>query len=683
MSWRVAVDTGGTFTDIVAVDDVSGERLVRKTPSTPDDPADAFEQALGMLPIAVDDISIALHGTTVATNAILEAKYAPLGLIVTEGYRELLEVARQTVPGEFGDITWWIKPPRVVPLEHVREVGGRLDHAGVELRPLDEPAVRLAARELRALGLEAIAISFIHSYRSVAHETRARELVLEEHPDCFVSISSGVIREYREYERTLTTCLNSGLMPRLSSYVGRLAGLLGDGTRLFIMKSSGGLAGVAELVERPVGAVLSGPAAGVVGTSRAAAAAGYDDVLTLDMGGTSTDIALVTGGAPDIQSEGTLDVYDLKAPMIDMTAVGAGGGSIAWLTGGGALRVGPRSAGSSPGPVAYGRGGSEPTLTDANLVLGRLGAALAGGTVELDRGAAISAVRESIAEPLSLSVEAAAAGILEIAGASITAGIRVVSVKRGRDPRDYVLAAFGGAGPLHACLIAGELGIATVLVPASPGASAAAGLLGADLRVDELVTDVQRDDRLDTARLDAALYEARHRARAQLESQGFAGGESRLESFLDLRYVGQASELRVPLRSTDAAVDDTVVQQAVTGFHRAHEASYGYAYEGEEAVEIVNIGVTGTGILQSGAALPPATEPSTWPAQRSGERLAWFHAQERTTPLYDRPPGAVEGLLTGPAIIEQYDSTVVVDPGWTARQVASGELLLEEATSGV
>ena len=539
-----------------------------------------------------------------------------------------------------------------------------------------------AARELRALELEAIAISFIHSYRSVAHEERARELVLEEHPDCFVSISSDVIREYREYERTLTTCLNSGLMPRLSSYVGRLEGLLGESTRLFIMKSSGGVAGVAELVERPVGAVLSGPAAGVVGTSRAAASAGYDDVLTLDMGGTSTDIALVAGGAPDIQSEGTLDVYDLKAPMIDMTAVGAGGGSIAWLTGGGALRVGPRSAGSSPGPVAYGRGGSEPTLTDANLALGRLGTTLAGGTVELDREAAIAAVRGLIAEPLSLSVEAAAAGILEIAAANITAGIRVVSVRRGRDPRDYVLVAFGGAGPLHACLIAGELGIATVLVPASPGASAAAGLLGADLRVDELVTDVQRDDGLDMPRLDAALGEARRRALAQLESQGFAGAESRLEVFLDMRYVGQASELRVPLSSADASVDNTAVQDAVTGFHRAHEASYGYAYDGEEAVEIVNIGVTGTGVLQSGAALPASAEPSAWPVQQSGERLAWFDTQERTTPLYERPPGAVEGSLAGPAIIEQYDSTVVVEPGWTARQLASGELLLEKASDG-
>ena len=677
MSWRVAVDTGGTFTDVVAVDEDSGERLVRKTPSTPDDPTEAFGQALALLPIELGDVAVALHGTTVATNAILEADYAPLGLIVTEGYRELLEVARQTVPGEFGDITWWIKPPRVVPLEHVREVGGRLDHTGAELRPLDESAVREAARELRALGLEAIAISFLHSYRSVLHEQRARELVLEEYPECFVSISSDVIREYREYERTLTTCLNSGLMPRLSSYVERLEGALDDRTRLFIMKSSGGVAGVAELIERPVGAVLSGPAAGVVGSSRAANAAGYADVLTLDMGGTSTDIALVSGGQPDILSEGRLDVYDLKAPMIDMTAVGAGGGSIAWLTGGGALRVGPKSAGSSPGPVAYGRGGTEPTLTDANLVLGRLGSTLAGGAVELDREAACAAVGEMIAAPLGLELEAAASGVLEIAAANISAGIRVVSVKRGRDPRDYALVAFGGAGPLHACLIAGELRIETVLVPPSPGASAAEGLLGADLRVDELVTDIQRDDTLDLERLGDALTEARGRALAQLEAQAFGEAESRLDSFLDLRYGGQAAELRVPLPAADGAVADSAVRDAIAAFHRTHEERYGYAYEGEEAVEIVNVGVTGTGALSSDTARAGAAASSPWSTHQVGARPVWFDGRTEETAIYERPSGEVEGSLSGPAIIEQYDSTIVIEPGWTGRQIAPGELVLE------
>ena len=680
MSWRVAVDTGGTFTDVVAVDEASGERHVGKTASTPDDPTIAFRRALELLPVDTGDISVALHGTTVATNAILEADYAPLGLIVTEGYRAVLEVARQTVPGEFGDITWWIKPPRVVPLEHVREVGGRLDFTGEELRPLDEQAVRVAARELRALGLEAIAISFIHSYANVAHEQRARELVLEEHPECFVSISSDVIREYREYERTLTTCLNGGLMPLLSSYVEWLEQTLDNEARLFVMKSSGGVTGVGELVERPVGAVLSGPAAGVIGTARAASSAGFADVLTLDMGGTSTDIALITGGEPDILSEGRLDAYDLKAPMLDMTAVGAGGGSIVWLTGGGALRVGPKSAGSAPGPVAYGRGGTEPTLTDANLVLGRLGTTLAGGEVELDREAAYAAVAEAIGEPLGLGTEEAAVGILEIAAANITTGIRVVSVKRGRDPRDYVLVAFGGAGPLHACLVAGELGVTTVLVPASPGAGAAEGLLAADLRVDELVTEVQRDDALDLERLESALAETRRRALAQLESQGFAADASTLDAFFDLRYAGQASELRVAAPTNGGPLDERDVRETVAAFHRAHDTRYGYSYAGEDAVEIVNVGVTGKGTLDTADLPAPEVAATSWAEHRHGERAAWFSGHEQATPLFVRPEGQVTDSLEGPAIVEQYDSTTVVDPGWIARQPAAGQLVLERSS---
>ena len=675
MGWRVAIDTGGTFTDLVALDEVSGERVVRKTPSTPDDPTRAFATALELLPAGRDEIALALHGTTVATNAILEARYAPLGLIVTEGYREILEVARQTVPGEFGDITWWIKPPRVVPLEHVREVGGRLDHTGAELSSLDEEAVREAARELRALGLEAIAISFIHSYRDVAHEQRAREVVLEEHPECFVSISSDVIREYREYERTLTTCLNSGLMPGLSSYVERLDGALGDDTRLFIMKSSGGVAGAQELAEKPVGAVLSGPAAGVLEAAGAASDAGYEHVLTLDMGGTSTDIALVSDGKPELLSEGRIDVYDLKAPMIDMTAVGAGGGSIAWLTGGGALRVGPKSAGSVPGPVAYGAGGEEPTLTDANVVLGRLGSSLAGGAVELDREAAADALGEKIASPLGLDLEVAAAGVLELAVASMTTGIRVVSVKRGRDPRDYALVAFGGAGPLHACLVADELGIETVLVPRSPGASSAEGLLRADLRVDEVVTAVQRDDALDLDALQTALGVARTRVESTLAEQGFASKQRRLELFLDVRYAGQASELRVSL---EGDVSERSVRAGCAAFHRTHEDRYGYAYEGEEAVEIVNVGVTGTGSLAVSALASDPTRSTTWAALARSERAVWFSGERTTTPVFERPSTPVNDVVAGPAIIEQYDSTLVVEPGWRGRQ-PRGELILERS----
>src|SRR4051812_39842315 len=457
-------------------------------------------------------VEMVLHGSTVATNAILEAKYSRMGLIVTRGYRHMLEVARQNVPGVFGAITYWIKPPRVVPLELVREVGGRLDHRGRELEPVAEDDVRRVAAEYRELGIEAIAVSLMHSYRDPAHERRVRELILEEHPECFVSLSSDVIREYREYERTLSTCLNTGLMPLLSRYVGRLqdrSGDLGVDAPLRIMKSSGGVARASELIERPIAAALSGPAAGVIAAAALAAEDGYTDVLTLDMGGTSADIALIENGTPRLLNEGKVDIYDIKSPMVDLTTVGAGGGSIAWLGASGALRVGPESAGSTPGPACYGKGGESPTVTDANLVLGRISPYLLGGTIQLDRDAAGQAIRSKIAEPMGLSVLEAASGILRIADHNMALGVRLVSVQRGRDPRGYVLVPFGGAGGLHAALVAEELGIRRILVPVSPGATSAEGLLQSDVRVDHVITHVMRQDRVDADALDRAAQDLR------------------------------------------------------------------------------------------------------------------------------------------------------------------------------
>ena len=518
MSWRIGIDTGGTFTDLVALNDVTGEEKVFKTSSTPDDPSRAFltaiEGVLDEIGTSASDITMLLHGTTVATNAVLEAKYSRLGLIVTKGYRDMLEVARQNVPGEFGAISWWIKPPRIVPLELVREADGRLNFKGEELRPLDEKQIRLAAQEYRELEVKAIAVSFLHSYQNPYHEERAREIILEEYPECFVSISSDVIREYREYERTLTTCLNTGLMPLLSTYLDRLNDRAGEGgvdAPLYIMKSSGGVATVDELIKRPIAASLSGPAAGVIAAAAISKAAGIDDVLTLDMGGTSTDMALIEGGIPRLLNEGKIDIYDIKSPMIDMTTVGAGGGSIAWLAGSKALRVGPQSAGSNPGPVCYGNGGTEPTITDANLVLGRIPPYLLGGAIPLDKQAAYDAIQTKIAEPLGLSVEKAAAGILEIATQNIASGIRVVSVRRGRDPRNYALFPFGGAGGLLVSPVANALDMRSILVPTAPGATAAAGLLYSNVRVDHVITDVQREDALNTERLNDEFLQVRDR----------------------------------------------------------------------------------------------------------------------------------------------------------------------------
>lgn len=690
MSWRIGIDTGGTFTDVVALNDVTGEEKVFKTSSIPDDPSRAFlagiEGVLAEIGASASDVTMLLHGTTVATNAVLEAKYSRLGLIVTNGYRDMLEVARQNVPGEFGAITWWIKPTRVVPLELVREVEGRLNYRGEELRPLNEQQIRLAAREYRDLGVKAIAVSFLHSYQNPVHEERARELIVEEYPECFVSISADVIREYREYERTLTTCLNTGLMPLLSTYLDRLgdrAQGAGIEAPLYVMKSSGGVATANELIKRPIAASLSGPAAGVIAAAAISGAAEIHDVLTLDMGGTSTDMALIEGGIPRLLTEGKIDIYDIKAPMIDMTTVGAGGGSIAWLSGSKALRVGPQSAGSFPGPVCYGRGGQEPTITDANLVLGRIPPYLLGGSIPLDRQAAYEAIKTKIAEPLGLSVEKAAAGILEIATQNIAAGIRVVSVRRGRDPRNYALFAFGGAGGLMASPVANALDMSRILIPTAPGATAAAGLLYSDVRVDHVITDVQLEDALDVDRLNDEFLQLRERVTQDLALQGFDRKGIRLQAFLDMRYVGQAFEIRVSLPIPDGSIAGSLAS-TIKDFHIAHEDQYGYSYENKTLVEIVNIGVTGFGLLA-----PPRQ------SSKGSSNLRWSDLLKSTLPMYlneasgfvdcpvyERPKEPISESLAGPAVIEQYDTTTVVEPGWEVTVNEFGHLLLTRNAKG-
>ncbi|MGE0505117.1 MAG: hydantoinase/oxoprolinase family protein, partial [Solirubrobacterales bacterium] len=562
-----------------------------------------------------------------------------------------------------------------------REVGGRLDHRGRELTPLDEDSVRRVARENAQLGSEAVAVSLMHSYRDPSHEQRVRELIQEEHPDCFISISSDVIREYREYERTLSTCLNTGLMPLLSRYVGRLQERLeGAGVEapLRIMKSSGGVVRAQELIERPIAAALSGPAAGVIAAATIAASDGHGDVLTLDMGGTSADIALVEGGEPRLLSEGRVDIYDIKSPMVDLTTVGAGGGSIAWLSASGALRVGPQSAGSTPGPVCYGNGGEEPTVTDANLVLGRISPYLLGGAIELDSAAAAAAIEARLSGSLGMSVPEAASGILRIAVHNMALGVRLVSVRRGLDPRRYVLMPFGGAGGLHAAMVADELGMTRILVPASPGATSAEGLLQSDVRVDHVVTDVQREDQVDVERIAAASAEVGERTARELRDEGFEEDGITTSRFLDLRYFGQAYEIRVPI-AAERELDEAAVAEAIRDFHRLHEAQYGYSYEGEEQVELVNVGITGFGRLRRPSARADEAAEGDWESLRKSTRPVWNpdRAEFVDCGVYERPGGRVAGSLPGPAIVEQYDSTLVVEEGWEATALPSGHLAVD------
>jgi N-methylhydantoinase A len=686
MAWRIGVDTGGTFTDVVAVDETTGRRHVRKTSSTPDDPSRAFTQGIRELleEVGVDagEVSFISHGTTVATNAILESRYARLGLIVTRGYRGMLEVGRQTVPGDFGDITWWLKPPRVVPLELVREAPGRLDYQGRELVPLDENAVRAIAAEFRAMGIDAIAVSFLHSYRNPAHERRARELILEAHPGCFVSVSSDVIREYREYERTLSTCLNTGLMPLVTSYLNNLQTRLASediDARLYVMKSSGGIIHASEMAPQPIAAVLSGPAAGIVTACYYGKAAGHPNLITIDIGGTSTDICLIDQATPNMLTEGRIDIYNIKAPMIDMHTVGAGGGSIAWLAAGRSLRVGPQSAGAQPGPVCYGRGGQLPALTDAHIVLGRVSPYLLGGAIALDVEAARRAIDTHIARPLGIGVEDAAMGILDLATNNIAQGINVVSVKRGRDPRDYALMAFGGAGGLNACLVAESLGIRTIVSPPSPGVTSAEGLLSTNVRSDRVITDVQREDALDLPRVAREFAAIHAQVLEDLAREGFVGTDTAVTGFADMRYVGQAYEVRVPVTIRDGTLDDAAIREAIRTFHRTHDDRFGYEYEGRQPVEIVNIGATGFGLFPPLVTAREERADCSWPrARRSVRRGVFRRGGEVELPVYERSLAPVGQPVDGPCVIEQYDATLVVEPGWRAELDTTGQIILTQ-----
>ena len=683
--WRVGIDVGGTFTDVVALNEVTGERRVHKTASTPADPSEGFirglEQLLDEVGAGTDSVSFLSHGTTVATNAILEAKYAQMGLIVTRGFREILECARQTVPGDFGDYTWWQKPPRVVPLELVREASGRLNFRGEELEPIDEEEVRGLALEFKKMGVNAIAVSLIHSYRNTEHEEHVRDLLKEAYPDCYVSISADVIREYREYERTLSTCLNTGLMPLLSTYVGSLEERLrsaGVTAPLYVMKSSGGIVRGPEIVTQPIAAVLSGPAAGVVTAAHYSQLSDRPRIITLDVGGTSSDICLIDDGKPHMLTEGRIDIFDIKTPMVDIHTVGSGGGSIAWLTAGRSVRVGPQSAGADPGPVCYGKGGTEPTITDAHLVLGRISPYLLAGAIDLDVKAARGAITTHVAEPLVLGVEEAASGVLEIASAKITQGINVVSVKRGRDPRDYTLFAFGGAGGLNCCLVADMLQIDTVVVPPSPGVTSAEGLLFTDVRSDHVITDVQREDLLEIERLQQEYETVQQAVVDDLTREGFTNERIVVEGFVDMRYAAQAYELRVQMVLSDGAMIEDVLLDAVHRFHGLHDDRYGYSYEGRELVEIVNIGATGLGVFARPELRRIEADNLSWEKARTAVRSAYFKEAGGFVdcPVYERSRAPIGDRIDGPAVIEQYDATLVVEPNWAGEVDALGQIVL-------
>jgi N-methylhydantoinase A len=663
----IAVDIGGTFTDITLADPATARVLRAKTPSTPHDPSEAFLTGVRMVldaaqaaPTAVGRV---LHGTTVATNLILEGKGAHTVLVTTRGFRHVLEIGRQDIP-RAANLYAWIKPERPVPPRRVLEVDERIAADGSVLRPLNEADIATLADRCRHLGAEAVAVCLLHSFSNPTHERRVAEGLRAALPGVAVTASVDVLPVVREYERSVATILNARIMPAVSTYVAKLEERLqgaGITAPLLLMQSNGGVAGAASIRRSPVVTALSGPAAGVIGARDAAAAAGFGNLITVDIGGTSADICLMRDGRISLTHRGKVGDWPLPLPMVDMVTIGAGGGSLAQIERG-ALIVGPASAGARPGPACYGLGGERPTVTDAHVVLGHLPGNLLGGGMTLDTEKARAAIEAHVAGPLGLPLHEAARGILAIANGNMIGAIRIVSVERGHDPRDFALMGFGGAGPLHACALAEALDIGTVLIPPAPGVLCAEGLLAAQLRA-EFSRSVLRASPLSDAGMDNVFAELEADAAVWLDEEAVPAQDRRISRTALMCYEGQGAELPVPwagsLTATEAA------------FAEAHATLYGFTLE--SPVRLVTIRVDAAGVLPplARAGLPPGTG-----VVPSGQVAVHFATGTQQAAVFDRAAMGTGDRFDGPAIVTQLDATTLVPPGWSGAMHDSGMLVL-------
>ncbi|MGI6877326.1 hydantoinase/oxoprolinase family protein [Microbacterium sp. gxy059] len=682
MTLRIGVDTGGTFTDVCAFDEATARVHVRKVSSTPEDPGRAIVQGVTEIldqigDRTIDEVGYFAHGTTVGTNALLTGRGAVTGLITTRGFRDLLELGRGRRPSMYDPRA--DKPTPQVPRHLRKEVTERLRHTGAVETPLDEDDVRRAVRELRDQGVRSIAVCLLYSYLDGAHERRVGEIVREEIPDAYVSLSSDVLPEFREYERLSTVVTNAYVGPVVANYLARLRGVLADrGLEAVphVTQSNGGVIPFATAESFPVRLVLSGPSTGVVGAAQICQAAGFDDIITFDMGGTSSDISLVQEGRPKVTAGMELDGRPVRSPMLDIHTVGAGGGSLAWIDSGNHLRVGPQSAGAFPGPACYGNG-DEAAVTDANVVLRMLNPEyLLNGQMKIDREASVAAVRR-LAGPLGLSVEETALGILRVVTANMARAIRVVSVQRGYDPRDYALVPFGGAGPLHASRLAQELGMRTIVVPEIPGAQSALGLLMTDVKTDFMRTQITPVDAAGAEGLDAVFDELASRAAEWFDEEEVEPEGRELLRRMDLRYRGQNFELAIEVPEGHRFAADGVAR-VVELFHEAHERVYGYRSE-DAAVEVVTFRLEASG--EAAHVDTRRDETSESDPQRAfvGIRSTCFDPSDGyvDTPIYDRSRLTPGDVIAGPAIVEQMDTTTVLLPGDTCRVDDYRNLVIE------
>ena len=694
---RIGVDIGGTFTDAVLVSDATGETRIAKVPSTPADPSrgflDAVDRILDLAEAEPSDVSYLVHGTTVATNSLIEGKTPRTAFITTEGFRDLLEIGRQVRPSLYD--VHFEKPAPLVPRNLCFEVRERLDSRGGVLEPLDEAAVRAIAERLVREEVVSVAVCLLHAYLNPVHEKRIGEMLRARVPGLVVSLSSEVCPEFREYFRASTTIINARVRPVLARYLESIEERLRSrnvSAELLIMQSSGGVLTFETGAEKPVYMIESGPAAGVIVSNHIAGGLGHANAISFDMGGTTAKVGLILDGRPDITKEyevGTQAApgigqarasgYPIRTPVIDLVEIGAGGGSIAWVDSGGILRVGPESAGADPGPICYGRGGDDPTITDANLLLGRLNPDFfLGGEMGLRADAAREGIDRRCAEPMGMDAVACANGIVEIANAAMTNALRVMTVQRGYDPRDMAMVAFGGAGPLHANRLCAEMRIGLLVVPPSPGTASALGLLVTDLKHEFSRTRIMVEGEEGTSQINRIFAEMEAEGRAALRREGMSDERISFVRHVEMRYSGQSHELAVECPA--GTLTGTDIEAVRHRFHVEHDRTYGHGYP-DEATEMVNFRLAALGTI----AKPRLREiePASGPASeaRKGTRPVWFEPADGlvATPVYDRSRLAAGHRFEGPAIVEEIDSTTLVLPGYAVTVDRFGNLLISPA----
>lgn len=688
---RLGVDVGGTFTDLVLIDDASGKISLNKVPTTPEDPSigviDGAMEICDTAGVKPADVRQFFHGTTIATNIVLEHNGARAGMITTEGYRDILHIARHKRPYNFSiqqDLPWQRHP--LVRRRYRLPISERIIAPDGEIqKPLDEQAVRESVRKLKQSGVEAVAVCFMFSFLNPAHEKRAGEIIREEWPEVYMSLSHEVIPQYREYERFSTTCLNSYVGPKTANYVRNLDQKLKERAfhaELHLMQTNGGVATAQGAVERPVTLLMSGPVAGLIGGIWASKLAGYDNAITLDVGGTSADIGVAPEGRMTMKHllDTKIGDYQAMVPMVDIDTIGAGGGSIAYVDKGGVFRVGPKSAGAVPGPCCYGRGGELATSTDCQAVLGRLNPDnFLGGRMGLRTDLSRKAIQDQLCGPLGMNVEEAALGAIKILNHSMIQSIEMNSVRKGYDPREFALVAFGGAGPLQACELAQELAIPLVLIPPSPGLTSALGLLATDLSYDFSRTQLQLLSDPDLARIAADYRDLEALAAERLDADDIPPQDRVFVRVAECRYQGQGYELRVDITGDPSSPD--FIANLIEAFNQAHDREYGRHFTDKD-VELVNVRVIGIGKipalktneLASGSAEPDADALSS-------HRDVVFEVdgapRSLSTPIYDRARLKCNNVIVGPTIIEQTDTTTVVPPGFVAEVDRFGNLLIK------